>query len=501
MAQLRTQGEQRRIKDVALAFIEDSQTAYHRLSDAIWSYAELPMQETRSSALLADWLEAEGFDVERGVAGMPTAFVATASNGSGKPAIGILAEYDALPSLSQAAGRLTHAPLVDGGPGHGCTHNAMGATSVFTAIALKRVLEGEHLDGTIKLFGCPGEETLISRPYMVREGLFEGLDAVLDNHGADVFRPVAGVSYSGMFSFIVTYHGRTAHAAGDPWHGISALHAVELMNHAVNMLREHLHYTARVHCVIPEGGRSPNVVPDSASVWYYVRDSDARLAEDFRKVLRCAEGAAIATGCTHEVRTYTGIHQNYGNRALADIMHENVARVGMPAWSDEDVRFAKTFQKANDLKRNGLHAKHGSVLSRSAKDFTGSGSSDVGEVTLVVPTATLLFPVLPRDVCGHHWQTVSFSATPIAHKAITAATKALTGTGIDLLCEPGRLKSIHEEFARLQKRMPYKSYLPDDATPPIDLNREAMEEVRPQMEPHYVAPDSVDPIVESYAFE
>lgn len=501
MAQPRTQGERRRIKDDAMAFVEEMQATYHRWSDAIWSYAELPMQETRSSALLADGLESEGFDVERGVAGMPTAFVATASNGTGEPSIGILAEYDALPSLSQASGRLTHAPLVNGAPGHGCTHNAMGATSAFTAIALKRVLEQERLDGTIKLFGCPGEEALVSRPYMVREGVFDGLDAVLDNHGADVFRPVAGVSYSGMFSFIVTYHGRTAHAAGDPWHGISALHAVELMNHAVNMLREHLHYTARVHCVIPEGGRSPNVVPDVASVWYYVRDSDERVAENFQRVLRCAEGAAIATGCTHEVRTYTGIHQNYGNRALADIMHENVAQVGMPLWSEEDVRFAKMFQKVNGLKRKGMQAKHGSVLSQSAKDFTGSGSSDVGEVTLVAPTASLLFPALPREVCGHHWQTVSFSATPIAHKAITAATKALTGTGIDLLCDPNRLKPIREEFARLQKRMPYKSYLPDDAKPPIDLNREAMDSVRPMMESHYITPDFASPIVDGYAFE
>jgi aminobenzoyl-glutamate utilization protein B len=498
MAQRKTQSEQRRIKGDAQAFADETQTTYHRLSDAIWSHAELPMQEFRSSELLAEHLEAEGFDIERGVAGMPTAFVATASNGTGDPSIGILAEYDALPSLSQAAGSLTHSPLVDGAPGHGCTHNAMGATSAFTAVALKRVLEQEQLDGTIVLFGCPGEEALVSRPYMVREGVFDGLDAVLDNHGADVFRPVAGVSYSGMYSFVVTFHGRTAHAAGDPWHGISALHAVELMNHAVNMLREHLHYTARVHCVIPEGGRSPNVVPDVASVWYYVRDSDERVAEDFRKVLRCAEGAAIATGCTHKVRTYTGIHQNYGNRALADIMHENVAQVGMPVWSEEDVRFAKMFQKVNGLKQKGMQVNHGAVLSQSAKDFTGSGSSDVGEVTLVAPTASLLFPVLPREVCGHHWQTVSLSATPIAHKAITAAAKALTGTGIDLLCDPDRLKPIRDEFARLQKRMPYKSYLPEDATPPIDLNREAMAAVRSQMEPHYVSADAASPIVDSY---
>jgi len=501
MAHRMSQGERRRIKDDALAFIDETQASYHRLSDAIWSFAELPMQEIRSSAVLADRLEDTSFDVERGVAGMPTAFVATAANGTGKPAIGILAEYDALPSLSQAAGRLGHTPLVDGAPGHGCTHNTMGATSVFTAIALKRMLERERLDGTIKLFGCPGEEALISRPYMVRDGLFDGLDAVLDNHGGDEFRPIAGVSSSGMFSFVVTFHGRTAHAAADPWHGIGALHAVELMNHAVNMLREHLHYTARVHCVIPEGGRSPNVVPDLASVWYYVRDSDERLAEDHRKVLRCAEGAAIATGCTHDVRTYTGIHQNYGNRALADLMHENVAAVGMPNWSEEDVRFARLFQKTNGLKKQGIRTTHGSVLKRSAKAFIGGGSSDVGEVTLVAPTATLLFPVLPRDVRGHHWQTVNFSATPIAHKAITAAAKALTATGVDLLCEPSRLKPIKEEFARLQKRTPYRSYLPEDAAPLTDLNREAMEAVRMQMEHHYVSPDAEKPIFEAYLFD
>jgi len=501
MVQGTSHAERRRIRDEALALIDETQTAYHRLSDAIWSRAELPMQETLSSALLADHLERAGFEVERGVAGMPTAFVATAVFGSGRPALGILAEYDALPSLSQAAGRLDQAPLVDGAPGHGCTHNTMGTTSTFAAVALKHVLETERLDGTIKLFGCPGEEALISRPYMVRDGIFDGLDAVLDNHGGDEFRPLAGVSSSGMFSAIVTFHGRTAHAAGDPWHGISAVHAVELMNHAVNMLREHLHYTARVHCVIPDGGRSPNVMPDLASVWYYVRDTDERLADSFQKVLRCAEGAAIATGCTHDVRTYTGIHQNYCNRALAELMHENVARVGMPAWTEEDIRFAKLFQKTNGLKRQGIRTTHGSVLMRTAKAFTGGGSSDVGEVTLVAPTATLLFPVLPRDVRGHHWQTVSFSATPIAHKAITAAAKVLTATGIDLLCEPKRLKPIQDEFARLQKQTPYKSYLSEGAKPPIDLNREAMAILRPQMERHYVSVDASTPIVDTYAFE
>ena len=247
----------RRMKDDALALIDEVQVAYHRVADAIWSFAELPMQEVRSSALLAGRLEAAGFEVERAVAGIPTAFVATAANGTGKPAIGILAEFDALPSLSQSAGRLDHVPVVEGAPGHGCTHNAMGATSAFAAISLKQMLEDKRLDGTIKVFGCPGEEASISRPYMVRSGLFDGLDAVLDNHGTDELRPLAGVSASGLFSFVVTFHGRTAHAAGDPWHGVGAVHAVELMNHAVNVLREHLHYSARVHYVIPEGGAKP----------------------------------------------------------------------------------------------------------------------------------------------------------------------------------------------------------------------------------------------------
>lgn len=201
------------------------------------------------------------------------------------------------------------------------------------------------------------------------------------------------------------------------------------------------------------------------------------------------------------MRIYTGIHQNYGNRALARLMHENVSRVGMPIWSDEDVRFAKTFQKTNGLKPLGMRAKHGSVLSRSAKEFTGSGSSDVGEVTLVAPTATLLFPVLPRDVRGHHWQTVSLSATPIAHKAITAAAKALVGTGIDLLCDPARLQPIRGEFARLQRRMPYKSYLENDAMPPTDLNREAMEAVRSIMEPHYVTSEAKSSGIGNYGFD
>ncbi|MBE0675922.1 MAG: amidohydrolase, partial [Bacteroidales bacterium] len=245
------------------------------ISDSIWSFAELGMQEFRSSELLARTLEAEGFRVERGVAGIPTCFVATW--GSGKPVIGILGEYDALPMLSQKAGVPSQDPILEGAPGHGCGHNMMGTAGIAAAIAVKRSMEANKIKGTIRFYGSPAEETIISRPYMVRAGLFNDVDAVIDNHTSSSFATSYGVGGNAVISVLFTFRGTTAHSAGSPWSARSALDAVEIMNVSTNYLREHLHYTQRMHYVITEGGEAPNVVPDKATVWYYVRNTDARL--------------------------------------------------------------------------------------------------------------------------------------------------------------------------------------------------------------------------------
>src|SRR5688572_15749183 len=321
---------------------DDVRDRFGRMADSIWSFAELGLQEHKSSALLIETLEREGFKVEKGLAGMPTCFVA--SFGSGKPVIGILAEYDALPMISQKAFAVERDPVVEGAPGHGCGHNMMGPAAAAAAIAVKRAIEQHGLSGTIKYFGSPAEEMLVSRPYMIRAGLFDGVDAVVNNHASSEFKTDYGVRGTAAYSIIFRFEGKTAHGAS-AWGGRSALDAVEIMNVATNFLREHLHFTHRMHYVIPSGGEAPNVVPDKASVWYYLRGTDERMTDIFDRVVNCAKGAALASGTTlAEVRVIAATHQAHHNQALAAVIDENIRLVGMPTWSSEEQEFALRLQ-------------------------------------------------------------------------------------------------------------------------------------------------------------
>jgi aminobenzoyl-glutamate utilization protein B len=453
---------------------------FGKISDAIWSYAELGMQEFKSSKLLADTLEQAGFRVERGLAGMPTCFVA--SYGSGKPVIGILGEFDALPMISQKGRVPTQSPLVEGAPGHGCGHNAQGAAAAAAAIAVKQAIDKFGLKGTIKMFGSPAEETVISRPYMVRAGLFKDVDAVIDNHGGSSFGTSYGMEGDGLYSVIFTFKGKTAHAAGAPWSARSALDAVDIMNVAVNFLREHLFYTERIHYVITEGGEAPNVVPDRASVWYYVRDTDDRLEDTYNRVLNCAKAGALASGTElANTRVLTAIHQRHANKAAAELFQKNIELVGMPAWTDEENAYAKALQKTLGARETGMASRVGR-LQEPDRTFVGGGSSDVGEVTLVAPTATIRFPGQVPGSIGHHWSVTSCNFGSTAWKGLNAGAKAMAASAIDLMTLPEELKKLRDEFDAYAKDHPYKSFLPPDATPPLDLNKELMEKYRSKME-------------------
>jgi aminobenzoyl-glutamate utilization protein B len=457
---------------------------FGRISDAIWSYAELGLHEHRSSALLIKTLEEAGFTIEKGLAGMPTCFVA--SYGSGKPVVGILAEYDALPTLSQQGRTPKQSPVVAGAPGHGCGHNMMGAAATAAAIAVRRAMDQHGIGGTIKLFGSPAEEILVSRPYMIRAGLFEGVDVVINNHAGSGFQTAYGVAGSAMYSVIFTFQGKTAHSGSAPWNGRSALDAVEIMNVATNFLREHLHFSARMHYVIPDGGEAPNVVPDRAQVWYFLRNSDAGLREMYERVLNCAKGAALATGTElARVRVLAAVHQSHHNRALAELMMKNIELVGMPEWSDEDHEFARALQRELGRKETGMPAKVG-TLGKPAPVFTGGASSDHGDVTLIAPTATIQFPGIVSGAVGHHWSTVASSFGPTAHKGVTAGAKAMSASAIDLLTQPEVFQAIREEFEEYSQKHPYQSFLPDDAEPPLDFYEPLMDRYRPKMEPFYV---------------
>ncbi len=458
---------------------------FGRVSDAIWSYAELGMQEFKSSNLLADTLEAEGFKVERGLAGMPTCFVA--SFGSGKPVIGILGEYDALPMISQKGRVPVQDPVAEGGPGHGCGHNTMCTAAAAAAIAVKRAMVEYRLPGTIKVFGSPAEETLISRPYMIRAGLFEGVDAVIDNHSGSGFSTAYGVEGNALFSAVFTFKGRTSHSAS-PWSGRSALDAVEIMNHATNYLREHLFYTQRMHYVITEGGEAPNVVPDKASVWYYVRNTDDRVEDMYRMVVNCAKAGALATETElAQIRLLTAIHQRHANKAAAELFQKNIELVGMPQWTEEEHAFARALQKSLGVREEGMPTRVGQ-LREPSRTFVGGGSSDVGDVTLIAPTATIRFPGQAPGAIGHHWSSVACNFGSTAWKGLNAGAKAMAASAIDLLTRPEELKKLRDEFEAYSKTNPYKPFLPADAEPPTDLNRELMEKWRPKLEPHHLKP-------------
>jgi aminobenzoyl-glutamate utilization protein B len=373
-------------------------------------------------------------------------------------------------------------PVVEGAPGHGCGHNAMCTAAAAAGIALKEAMAAHGLKGTIKVFGSPAEEIVASRPYMIRAGLFEGVDAVIDNHSSSGFGTGYGVGGNALFSTIFTFKGRTSHSAGAPWVGRSALDAVEIMNVAANYLREHLPLSQRLHYVIVEGGEAPNVVPDRASVWYYVRNTDERLEDMYQRVVNCAKAGALATGTElAAMRVISAIHQRHANKAAAELIQKNIELIGMPAWTDEEQAFARALQKELGAKETGMPDKVDPLEAPSGAAY-GGGSSDVGDVTLIAPTATITFPGAVPGAIGHHWSNVACWHGTTAWKGLNAGAKAIAASAIDLLTKPEELSKLRREFDEYSKTHPYKPFLPAEATPPNDLNKELMDKYRGLLE-------------------
>ena len=439
-------------KQTAFNWIEENSADLIKISDAIWEFAEIGLQETRSAALLADTLEKLGFEVERGVAGLPTAF--TARWGSGDPVIGILGEYDALPSLSQAAGVAEKKPLVEGGAGHGCGHNLFGVASLAAAVSVKEVMEQQDLGGTIIYFGCPAEETVVGKTVMAKAGLFDGLDAAVSWHPSSE-NAVSLNSSLALNSFKVSFRGQTAHAAADPWNGRSALDAVELMNIGVNMMREHVKPTTRIHYVILDGGHAPNVVPDFARSWYYVRALDRDEVDlYYKRILKIAEAAAMATQTELEIELITGVHNMLVNRAIAEANYKNLELVGAPDFSDEEQEFAKQLQRFFGSEEKGLSEE---LKPFQEEPYLGGGSTDVAEVSWICPLAQVNTVCVPDGVAWHNWAVVSCSSHPIGHKGMLAAAKVLAASTLDLLTDKELLQKAKEEFEKATEGKEYKS--------------------------------------------
>jgi len=448
-------------KDEVVASIEKHKAELIGLSDQIWRFAETALRETRSSKVLADYAEKQGFEVKRGVAGMPTAF--TASYGQGRPIIGILGEYDALPGISQKAQPVKEA-LEAGSAGHGCGHNLFGAASLGAALAIKEMIAAGKLKGTIRFYGTPAEESVGGKIYMAREGLFNDLDVCLAWHPED--KTTADVDSSqAIVDFIVEFKGKAAHAAADPWNGRSAVAALEFFTTGLNRMREFVKPTVRMHYTIQKGGDVPNVVPEYARVWCWLRDSKRAGVEDLlARARKIAEGAALMAGVESKLTVQGGDYEMLANLAGAKIIHANMEWLGPLQYTNEEQEFAKAIQRATGVEPKGLN---GAVqpLNPPKPDPEG-GSTDVGDVSWIVPTLHLSVTTAPENAPWHAWPVVACGGMSIGHKGLVYAAKALAATMVDLFEDEKAREAIRAEFKEKTKGEVYKPYVPD-GPPPI----------------------------------
>ena len=478
------------------------------MTDSVFSFGELGFQEFETTKYLTGILEKEGFTIQRGVAGIPTAFVATW--GEGKPVISLGSDIDDIPQASQKPGVGYHSPMMEGAPGHGEGHNSGMPLNIVAALAVKKIMEREHLKGTIQLWPGVAEEDLGTKAYYVRAGLFKDVDVVLFCHvGANLGVSIGPTNSNGMISIEYTFKGESAHAAGAPWRGKSALDAVELMDAGWNFRREHLRPATRVHYVITNGGDQPNVVPPNATVWYYLREADYDHIMNLWKIAdNMAQAAALMTDTTYTSRVLGSAWPGHFNVPIARDMYENIKKVGLPAWSEDDQTLAKGLQKELGVPVRGLAMKIGELREPKAAvaDETGDGqgngpagggSDDIGDVSWAVPTVTLNYPSNIPGGPGHNWANGISMATPIAHKGVVAGAKVQAMTMLDILLHPELVKSSWDYYNNVQtKTEKYKSLLRPQDQPAIWLNEKTMEVYRPKMKDFYFNPDKYDNYLE-----
>jgi len=468
------------LKKEAMQLADSKAVLTQQIVDSIFSFSELGFQEFQTVDYLTGVLKQNGFSVERGVAGMPTAFVA--SWGTGKPVIGLMADIDGLPETSQKPGVPYRAPLIQNGPGHGEGHNSQQAVNVTAAIVLKQLMEKYRIPGTVRVYPGVAEELLASRTYMVLAGLFKDVDVMLSSHVGSDFSTAYGASGSGLVSTQYSFEGRSAHSAGAPWAGRSALDAVELMNVGWNYRREHLRPEHRSHYVIVKGGDQPNVVPPFATVWYFFREWDYdRIRELHETGTRIASGAAMMTDTTMSERVLSATWPGHFSKPLAEALQANMMRVGLPEWSPADEKLARAAQTELKVEVKGLN-RDVTELRTPSDARRNAGSDDIAEVSWNLPTVVLRFPANIPGMTGHHWSSGIAMATPIAHKGSTAGAKAQALTALDVLLGPTLLADAKQYFREQTRDTQWKSLIPEGTKPPVELNREKMERFRPELQ-------------------
>ena len=460
-----------------------------QMVDQIFSYAELGFQEFETSKYLVNLLKENGFTVQEGYAGIPTAFLATW--GSGKPVISLGTDIDDIPQASQFPAVACHKPMVAGAPGHGEGHNSGMAVNVTAALAVKQIMERDRLPGTIQIWPGVAEELVGTKAYFARAGMFKDADVVLFSHvGQNLAVGWGQGGGSGLVSVVFTFAGQSAHSAGAPWRGRSALDAVELMDVGWNFRREHLRLQQRSHSVIQDGGDQPNVVPPTASVWYYLREIDYPSIMGMWAVAdSVARGAAMMTGTRLASQRVLGsAWPGHFNKVIAEAEWQNIKRVGLPAWSEADVRLAMALQKEMGVPENGLATRLPDTLGLPVPEArrTGGPSDDIGDVSWNAPTVVLSFPSNFAGGPGHHWANAIAMATPIAHKGATAGAKVHAMTMLDFFTRPDLVRQAWDYFKNEQtKGVQYQPIIRPEDRPAIELNANIMARYRPEMRKYY----------------
>ena len=495
------------LKDEAQEMVQDRAKLVQEISDHLFSFGELGMQEFETQRYLTDLLADEGFDIELGVAGMPSAWTARWSNGSGSPVIAMGSDVDGIPQSNQKPGVAYRDPILAMAPGHGEGHNSGQAVNIVGALVVKELMERENIDGTLLIWPGVAEEQVASKAFFVREGVFDGVDVNMFTHVSSRF----GVNWgqqggNALWSVQYRFQGETAHSAGSPWRGRSALDAVMLMAQAWEFKREHLRPAARSHYIIVEGGDQPNVVPQFATIWFYFRERDYELTkEQFDAAALMAEGAALMTGATIDtIMTVGSAWSRHFSKPVAEASFANIQAVGMPEWSEDDIRFAEAFQAEMEVEVTGLQIEvpeemSGPVdLSRSL----GGGSDDIGDISWNMPTVTLGFPSNMSGGPGHNWANGIAMATPIAHKGGVAGAKVQARTLLDLFLDGETVEAAWDYFNDVQTvDTEYIPMIAPTDQPAIFLNEGIMAQWRERMRPFYYDATRFDTYLEQLGIE
>jgi len=469
-------------KDFVFDFVERNRDAIAGVSDSVFYFGELGMQEHESAKLLCDLLEDAGFSVERGISGFPTGFCATF--GSGSPVIAMHTEYDANPNNSQVSGATEAKHITPYAPGHCEGHNCNAAVLVAGAIASAKAMAEYNLSGTIKIFGAPGEEQLISRPYYVRDGWFDDVDVALHDHLGGDLGTVYGLTHSAAISAYFRFFGETTHASVTPWNGRDALDAIVLMDMGMAQFREHMKPDWRAHRVIKEGGDQPNTIPARTMVWWTFRAPTAEGARIvFEQGRKIAQGAAMMTNTEVTCEVMSAVWPVRTNQGLAEVIKANMDMVGVPDWTDDEQALAKQIQEQAGVEEKGLLTE---IRPLDGPTAQRAPSNDCGDVSWKVPMGRVGFPSNVPGVPFHHWTGGAALATSIAHKGAVAGAKVLAATAVDLLSDPALVQRAKDTFADEIGDVTYEPLIPADQKPPADLNREMMEAFRPAMREHYV---------------